>query len=103
MAEYEVILELSYERSGSRLILLQGCYVFSPEDSNGASQRPMKRKKVEKGAQVTPDQDENIRFVPLLRGSERAETVKYRSDVFKSIWDPQERLINVHYCQRPDF
>lgn len=74
---------------------LKGCYVFTPDEAEIISQRPGKRRKTEPDKAST-DQDPELLFAPLLKGLERIESARTRSEIFELSWRPKETLLKVH-------
>lgn len=75
----------------------KGCYVFTPDDADNVSQRPLKRRKTEP-AKAPADQNMKLPFTPLLKGLEEIEAMRVRSEIFEAAWRPKAALLKVHKC-----
>ena len=94
MNEYEVCESLN--RSSCTLLNMhKGCYVFTPEGTDSVSQRPRKRRKIEP-AEASANPNTDLLFTPLLKGLEKIENTRIRSDLFERSWRPMETLLKVH-------
>ena len=73
----------------------KGCYVYTPEGADSVSQRPWKRRKIEPAkAPANPNTD--LLFAPLLKGLEKIESTRIRSELFERSWRPNETLLKVY-------
>lgn len=70
----------------------EGCYVFTPDEADSVSQRPLKRRKTEP-AKAPPDQNTELLFTPLLKGLEKIQSTRTRSEIFEDAWRPKEALL----------
>lgn len=77
------------------LIAQKGCYVFTPDEADIVSQRPWKLRKTEP-AKAPADQNRELPFAPLLKGLEKLESTRIRSEMFELAWRPKETLLKVH-------
>ena len=86
---------LSYTLNVLLLNIEKGCYVFPPEKTDNISQRPSKRRKTGPGKAPT-DRNAEFPFAPLLKGLEKLESSRIRSEIFESAWRPKDILLEVH-------
>ena len=66
-----------------------------PEGADSVSQRPCKRRKIEP-AESPANPNTDLLFAPLLKGLEKLENTRIRSDLFERSWRPMETLLKVH-------
>lgn len=76
------------------LMALQLCYVFKPDEAVEQGHRPSKRRKTAQLHNLNA-QDEVLPLAPLLRGTELPATVKFRYEIFNTIWSSKEDSVNV--------
>ena len=77
------------------LTIQKGCYIFTPDELENVSQRPWKRRRTE-CAKAPDDHGAELPFAPLLKGLERIECTRIRSEIFEMSWRPKEALLKVH-------
>ena len=79
---------------GLLLIVEKGCYVFTLDEAESASQRPWKRRKTEP-VKAPTGRDAEILLAPLLNGLEGTQSMRSRSELLDVAWGPKESLLKV--------
>ena len=78
-------------------LVLQTCYIFTPEQPEPPEhigQRPEKRRKIAKASNPSIHNG-FLPFVPLLSGTENSDSVQTRLELFAHAWSTQEKPLDV--------